>query len=123
MSAGRLLARGTVKVGNGQMLREPSRTRLYATLTLAAGAAAGMAAATAIGAPAIASAHYSAEVIPANALFTPVPPVQKTVDIYDPAPPAPRVQSAPAAAPAETEQRAPEPPEHETEHESGGGDH
>ena len=118
MSAGRLFARGTLKFGNGQVIREASRTRLYATLTLAAGTVAGIAAATAIGAP-IASAHVRPDpAIPASALFTPVPPIQKTVDVFDPAPPAPRV--APAAVPAPQQSQAPEPretPEHESEQE------
>lgn len=106
----------------GRVRRLPGTTRLYALLTLATGVVAAMAAASAVGAPAVATAHETPPpALAAGDLYPSVPPTHMVVDVYDPAPPA-IAWSAPVAAPRpQPVQQAPAPPAREPEHE--GEDH
>jgi hypothetical protein len=118
MAVPKTAVRAGAAPGSDQPGRARNRTRQFLVLTLGAGAVSGIVAlvgpalVTDVGA-AITN-HVAATVpqtIQATALFPPVPPQHKVIDIYDPAPPARQAAPAPppAAAPTPTHHESPQP--------------
>ena len=122
---------GRVKDASGPKERGPSRLGRNLLLILGAGVVSGMAALAgippfgslqALVAPISQSLHPQAApvLIQASAVFPPVPPVHKTVDVYDPPPPAARPNPAPPPAP--TPKASPTPTHHPSPTPPPGGD-
>jgi hypothetical protein len=106
MIAGRLRPRTAVNDGSEQRDRKRSRLGRYVVLIFGAGVVSGTAALAGIPpfgslqallTPISQLLHPQPPPAPiqASAIFPPVPPVHKVVDVYDPPPPAPRATSAP----------------------------
>ena len=124
MIAGRLRPFKTAKIGPGPREHKPGRTKRFLVLTLGAGVLSGVAALAGIPpfgsvqallAPISQFLHprQAPEPILASSVFPSVPPIHKTVDVYDPAPPAKRSNPAPApprASPTPHEHPSPTPP-------------
>ena len=113
----------TAKVAAGHQERRRSRAGRYVVLTIGAGVVTGVAALAGIPpfgslqallAPISEYLHPTPPSAPiqASTIFPPVPPVHKTVDVYDP-PPAARAPNPPPKPPAATSPRptaSPSPP-------------
>jgi hypothetical protein len=138
MIAGRLRPRKAVNGGTDQRDRKRSRVGRYLALVLGAGVVSGTAALAGIPpfgslqallAPISQLLHPQPPVAPiqASAIFPPVPPVHKIVDVYDPPPPAPRATTAPqppatSPKPKASPRPSPTPPLHSTPSPSPGND-
>src|SRR5712664_378071 len=140
MIAGRLRPRTAVNGGTEPHDRKRSRVGRYVVLIFGVGVVSGTAALAgippfgslqAVLAPISQLLHPQPPPAPiqASAIFPPVPPVHKVVDIYDPPPPAPRASPAPAPPTATPRPKAspsprpsPSPPLHSTPSPSPGGD-
>lgn len=142
MIAGRLRPRTAMNGGSEQSDRKRSRVGRYVALIFGAGVVSGMAALAGIPpfgslqallGPISQLLHPQPPPAPiqASAIFPPVPPVHKVVDVYDPPPPAPRaspVPQPPAASPkpksspSPRSRPSPSPPLHSTPSPSPGND-
>jgi hypothetical protein len=140
MIGGRLRPRTAANGGSEQPERKRSRAGRYVLLIFGAGVVSGTAALAGIPpfgslqallAPISQLLHPPPPPTPiqASAIFPPVPPVHKVVDVYDPPPPAPRATSAPqppAASPrpksSPSPRPSPSPPLHSTPSPSPGND-
>jgi hypothetical protein len=140
MIAGRLRPRTAVNGGSEQRDRKRSRLGRYVVLIFGAGVVSGTAALAGIPpfgslqallAPISQLLHPQPPPAPiqASAIFPPVPPVHKVIDVYDPPPPAPRATSAPQPPATSPKPKAsprpsprPSPPLHSTPSPSPGGD-
>ncbi len=100
--------------------RKPRRNRSlrFLVLTFGSGAVAAILAIVIAGIPTVLGLVFPAGSTPeiqASAIFPPVPPVHKVIDVYDPPKQAPRPQprptSAPTARPTAEPSQQPEPPE------------
>jgi hypothetical protein len=140
MIAGRLRPRTAANGGSDQRDRKRSRVGRNVVLIFGAGVVSGAAALAGIPpfgslqallAPISELLHPQPPAAPiqASAIFPPVPPVHKVVDVYDPPPPAPRATSAPQPPAAPPKPKAspsprpsPTPPLHSTPSPSPGND-
>lgn len=100
--------------------RKPRRNRSvrFLTLTFGSGALAALLAVVIAGIPTVLGLVFPTGPTPeiqASAIFPPVPPVHKVIDVYDPPKQAPRPvarpPAAPAARPTAEPSQQPEPPE------------
>ncbi len=96
--------------------RKPRRNRSarFLILTLGSGALAALLAIVIAGIPTVLGLVFPTGLTPeiqASAIFPPVPPVHKVIDVYDPPKQAPRPVTRPPAAPTAEPGQQPEPPE------------
>jgi hypothetical protein len=140
MIAGRIRPRTAENGGAEGRDRKRSRVGRYTMLIFGAGVVSGTAALAGIPpfgsmqallAPISQLLHPQPPPAPiqASAIFPPVPPVHKVVDVFDPPPPAPRATSAPQPPAASPQPRSsprprpsPTPPLHSTPSPSPGND-
>jgi hypothetical protein len=142
MIAGRIRPRTAANGGSEPRDRKRSRAGRYVVLIFGAGVVSGTAALAGIPpfgslqallAPISQLLHPQSPPAPiqAGAIFPPVPPVHKVVDVYDPPPPAPRATSAPQppaasprprSSPSPRPRTSPSPPLHSTPSPSPGND-
>ena len=96
--------------------RKPRKNRVvrFLILTVGSGALAALLAIAIAGIPTVLGLVFPTGPTPAIqaiAIFPPVQPVHRVIDVYDPPKQAPRPQPKPAAAPTAEPSQQPEPPE------------